>query len=171
MHPIEHGRSGNILNIIAQFQTTQQPLKVAKLGHVRPKSANLKKPLDTNSASRNVPPTPCFQCPEDSFTSAADNLQISTKIILARFDFIGRRVPPIVTRTDARYARPCRLDPLKIEIQPIFLHYIVGMKDENPLITLSKSLERGVDRAALPKSLLVLQDCKLRQAGPRSGCQ
>jgi hypothetical protein len=171
MHPIEHGRSGNIFDIIAKLETTQQPVKVSHIVQVRPKSANLKKPLAMNSAAGNVPPTPGLQCAKYGFTPAADDLQIPTKIIFAGLDTLSFGVPTIITGANAYNARPCSFDPLKIEIEPIFLHDVVGMKDENPIIVLTKAFECRIDRAVLPKSLPILQDCKPRHANPRIGSQ
>src|SRR5262249_23063811 len=114
-----------------------------------------------------MPPTPCSQRTQDRFVPSADNFQLSAKIIFARFDPVCFGVPTIVTGANARDARLRGPDPLKIKIQPIFFHDIVVMKDENPFVVLAKSLERGIDRATLPKLLLIPQDRKLRHSCPR----
>src|SRR6516165_4929929 len=114
MPPIQHCRSGNVFNVIARLETTQQPLVITQLRQVWLKSANLKKPLDTNSATRYVPPTSGFQRPEDRFTRAADDLQLSTKIIFTRFYSFCSGVPTIIAGTNARNGRLCGLDPLQI---------------------------------------------------------
>src|SRR5262245_22413952 len=45
------------------------------------------------------------------------------------------------------------------------------MKDENPIIVSTNSLERRVDRTALSKLFLIPQDRKLRNHRPRLGRQ
>src|SRR5262249_47250352 len=45
------------------------------------------------------------------------------------------------------------------------------MKDKYPFIVIAKLLERGIYRAPLPESLLILKNRKLRYAVPRIDCK